>query len=70
MQRLIYLDLETGYKAVDISSKRDLQNKQDLLIERGDHVICILDINNIVSSKCDCFEAHVEFVQACYMSPW
>jgi hypothetical protein len=70
MQRLIYLNLETGYRSVDIRSKRDLQNTQDLLIERGDHVICTLDINNIVGSKCDCFEAHLEFVQACYMSPW
>lgn len=70
MQRLIYLDLEKGYKSVDINSKRDLQTKQDLLIEQGDHIICVLDINNIVRDKCDCFDAHAEFVQACYLSAW
>lgn len=70
MHRLIYLDLEYGYKSVDITSKRDLQYKQDLIVESGNHVICTLDINNTLGSKCDCFDAHADFVKACYLSPW
>lgn len=70
MQRLIYLNPELGYKSLDVNSKRDLQKKQDTLIERGDHIICVVDLNNAVTGKCDCFDAHAEFVHACYLSPW
>ncbi len=70
MQRLIYLDLEDGYKSVHVNSKRDLQNRYDLLVERGDHIICILDSKNVIRDKCDCFDAHADFVQACYLATW
>lgn len=70
MQRIIYLDPDAGYKSLDVDTKRNLQEHQDMLLENDYHIICVLDSNNVVSNKCDCFAAHAEFVNACYLSPW
>jgi hypothetical protein len=45
MHRIIYFDTNVGYKGVYIKSVQDLMKKQVEIANRGNDIICILDLD-------------------------
>ena len=67
MQRIIYLDMEIGYKYADIKNQQELSKKQLEIEKRGYYVVCVLDLaSETVIQKCDSFSAHAGFIKNCY----
>lgn len=67
MQRIIYLDIDLGYKATEVKNQYQLINKQMEISRQGYHIVCVLDLDNqTVIQKCDSFSAHADFVKKCY----
>jgi hypothetical protein len=67
MQRIIYLDTETGYKSMDVNSIQETQMKKAFLESKGKLVVCVLDIQtNQLIGICDCFGSHADFIKSCY----
>jgi hypothetical protein len=67
MQRIIYLDIDLGYKATDVKNQYELMNKQIQIRKHGYYIVCVLDLNNEkITQKCDSFPAHASFIKKCY----
>ena len=62
MHRIIYFDMNLGYKGVDIKSQQDLLNKQVKIENQGSRIICILDVDGkTVLMKFESFFEHAGF---------
>lgn len=67
MYRIIYLDLERGYKSADIHIKAQLQDKLHVLSSHGLRIICVIDLStNNINLKCTEFDAHANFIKSCF----
>jgi hypothetical protein len=67
MHRIIYLDIDLGYKFADVKNQLNLLSKELSIAGHGYHVVCVLDLaHEIVVKKCDTFSAHAEFIKSCY----
>jgi hypothetical protein len=67
MQRIIYLDTDTGYKTLDVSSIQKTQEKEASLKSKGKYVVCVLDMKtNQLRCKCKAFGSHASFIKTCY----
>jgi hypothetical protein len=67
MQRIIYLDTETGYKSIDVSSIQKAQKKEACLKSKGKFIVCVLDTKtNELRCKSETFGSHADFIKSCY----
>lgn len=67
MQRIIYLDIDLGYKATNAINQYQLIDKQIEITKRGYCIICVLNIDTgTITQKCDSFSAHIDYIQKCY----
>lgn len=67
MQRIIYLDIDLGYKFADVKTQQNLVNKELKLTRQGHQLICVLNLENgSIVSKGESFQAHAGFVKSCY----
>ena len=67
MHRIIYLDIDLGYKFADVKNEFNLLSKELKIASHGHQVICVLDsAHQTVIKKCDTFSAHADFINSCY----
>jgi hypothetical protein len=67
MQRIIYLDIDSGYKATNAINQYQLIDRQIEITKRGYCIVCVLNLDNgTITQKCDSFLAHVDFIEKCY----
>jgi hypothetical protein len=67
MQRIIYLDIDLGYKATEVENQYHLMNKQIEITKHGYYIVCVLDLENkTIIQKCDSFSSHAGFIEKCY----
>jgi hypothetical protein len=67
MQRIIYLDIDLGYKATDVKNQYQLMNKQIEITKHGYYIVCLVDLDNkLITQKSDSFSAHADFIKKCY----
>jgi hypothetical protein len=67
MLTIVYLDLTSGYKALDVRNSFALSIKLKALTKKGKFIVCVIDQDskNLVE-QCDGFESHRKFVETCY----
>lgn len=67
MLTIIYLDLATGYKSLDVPNSFALQQKIKALSQKGQFIVCVVNrhIKHLIQ-RCGCFESHRKFVEACF----
>jgi hypothetical protein len=67
MHRIIYFDINLGYKATNAINRYQLMDKQIEIIKRGYSIICVLNLDNrTITQKCDSFSTHAGFIEQCY----
>lgn len=66
MLTIVYLDLTTGYKALEVRHSFALHNKINALRKRGKFIVCVIDQDSkILVERCDDYEFHRKFVETC-----
>jgi hypothetical protein len=67
MERIIYLDIDLGYKCADVKNQQDLVHKQLDIARHGYHTVCVLDLDSeSITQLSDSFSAHAGFIKKCY----
>jgi len=67
MLTIVYLDLTTGYKAVNVKNTSLLPQKMRALTNKGKFIVCVIDQDSKhLVERCNEFESHRKFVETCY----
>jgi len=67
MLTIIYLDVTTGYKTLNVQNSFALHKEIQALLKKGKFIICVIDQDsNHLVDCCDGFESHRKFIETCY----
>jgi hypothetical protein len=67
MLRIIFLDIDLGYKYADVKNQQELLNKNLKIARHGYYIVCVLHLESeTVIKRCNSFSAHSGFIKSCY----
>jgi hypothetical protein len=70
MHKIIYLDIDLGYKATNAINQYQLFDRQIEITKRGYYIVCVLNLHyETITQKCDSFSDHADFINGIFTHP-